>query len=340
MTQAHEPNGQAHDATTAEPHIGLEAVGAPGWLRFLEPIFGAALFVVALWVLAHELRSVRIGDVTRAAQALPAWRLWLAGIATFANYFVITGYDHLALRQLNRRLSPWRVSLAGFVAFAVVNNVGFALISGPWARYRFYTRWKVDVGTLPQVAAFNAVTVWTGLFGLLGLVLAANPDPALAMWAPLPAWRVGGLLMVAMVGAYVYAAARMTGPLQIWRWALHMPSRRLALAQVVLSSIDWLLIAAVLWLLVPGGTVPFGPLLGSLLAAQLLGLISHVPGGLGVFEGSMLTLLHGDAPPHVLLAGLLLFRIVFYLVPLVVALVIVAAANLTRRPPGVRTSTP
>jgi phosphatidylglycerol lysyltransferase len=131
----------------------------------------------------------------------------------------------------------------------------------------------------------------------------------------------------------------MTGPLQIWRWALHMPSRRLALAQVVLSSIDWLLIAAVLWLLVPGGTVPFGLLLGSLLAAQLLGLVSHVPGGLGVFEGSMLTLLHGDAPPHVLLAGLLLFRIVFYLVPLVVALVIVAAANLSRRPPRVRPST-
>lgn len=328
------PSAAVDSTSTKVQHMGLEAPGTPRWLRVLEPVLGAALFAVALWAAGHELRSVHMSDVARAANALPRWQLWLAAAATIANYIVMTGYDHLALRQLGRTLDWWRVCVAGFVAFAVVNNVGFALISGPWARYRFYTRWRVDVGTLPQVAAFNAVTVWTGLFGLLGLVLAANPDPSLAAWAPLPAWRAGGFVMVAMVAGYVYAAARMTGPLRIWRWSLYMPSRRLALAQVVLSSIDWLLIAAVLWLLLPRGTVPFGALLGSLLAAQLLGLVSHVPGGLGVFEGTMLMMLHGDAPPSVLLAGLLLFRILFYLIPLAVALVLVAGASLPVRPGG------
>ena len=300
----------------------------PRWLPWVERIFGTLLLGAAIWVIGRELHDVSAFEVVRAAAAVPRWQLGLAVAATVLNYAIMTGYDHLALRQLGRALSAWRISVAGFVAFAVVNSLGFALITGPWARLRFYKRWGVDLAVLPQVVAFNAITVWTGLFALLGAVLAIRPETALRAWAPLPFWRVMGVVMLGTVVLYVYFAATMKHPIRVWRWTLHMPDVRLALSQVALSSTDWLLVAWVLWLLLPNDTVPFGTLLAAFLAAQLIGLLSHVPGSLGVFEGTMLSLLHGDAPPHVLIAGLLLFRIIFYLIPLAVALMAVAGSAL------------
>lgn len=311
------------------PDGGGAAAGS-AW-RQAETLLGLAIFALAIWVLGHEIQSVDRHDVARAARGLPPWRLWLALGATVLNYAIITGYDHLALRQLGRRLSAWRISLAGFVAFAIVNNFGFALISGPWARLRFYTRWGVDLAALPQVTAFNALTVWTGLSALLGGVLSTRPPAALAAWAPLGLWRVGGLLLLGLVGAYVGLAAAWRAPVRVWRWTLQMPSVRMALGQVLLSMFDWLILAAVLWLLLPAGSIGFSALLTAFLAAQVLGIVSHVPGGLGVFEGTMLALLRGQVASHTLLAGLLLFRLVFYVLPLAVALALMATERLPRR---------
>lgn len=320
-----------HDVLDEIPD-GIVEGQSPRWLRWVEPLLGGLLLTAAIWVLGRELHTVRAVDVARAAGGLPRWQLGLAVVATVLNYAIMTGYDHLALRQLGRSLRTWQVTVSGFAAFAVVNSLGFALITGPWARLRFYARWGVDLGVLPQVVAFNAVTVWTGLFALLGSVLAIRPEPSLGAWAPLPVWRLIGALMVASVGLYIYVAATMRHPIRVWRWTLHMPDARLAWSQVALSTTDWFLVAGVLWLLLPDGSLPFGELLAAFLAAQLLGLVSHVPGSLGVFEGTMLTLLHGEMPAHALVAGLLLFRIIFYLIPLLIALVAVAAGTWPGRP--------
>ena len=318
--------------TVVPAPVAPDRAGARG--RQLGSLLGLAIFGLALWVLGREVEAVDGRDVARAVRAVPRWQLWMALAATALNYAIITGYDHLALHQLGRRLSAWRISLAGFVAFAIVNNFGFALISGPWARLRVYTRWGIDLAALPQVTAFNALTVWTGLSALLGAVLTVQPPPSLAAWAPLAVWRVGGVVLLGLVALYIGLAAAWRAPLRVWRWTLHMPSVRMAVGQVVLSMLDWVILAAVLWLLMPNHSLPFTTLLTAFLAAQVLGIVSHVPGGLGVFEGTMLALLRGHVAAHTLLASLLLFRIVFYVVPLAVALGLMAAVRLPARRRG------
>jgi phosphatidylglycerol lysyltransferase len=132
---------------------------------------------------------------------------------------------------------------------------------------------------------------------------------------------------------YVASAAFRLGPLRIGRFKIPLPSPQIALAQLVISIVDWILAGAVLWVLLPPASVPFLGLIGAFLAAQLLGLASHVPGGVGVFEGTVVLLLKPFVPSTVLLPALVAYRVVYYLLPLCVALFILLADELRQRRP-------
>ena len=297
----------------------------------LPAVIGLVLFAVALAVLRTELRTVSWHDLTGDILGTPPRQLGWAVLLTALNYATLTGYDLLAFAYIEKRLSRGRIMLASFLAYAIANNVGFAMLSGASVRYRFYTRWGVTADELSRIIFSYSVTFWLGLLALGGLSLALSPlpraheMPAYQLFAP-----VGWLLMLTSV-AYVVATVLRRQPIRIRTFELPLPSPRIALAQLTISAVDWALAGAVLYVLLPQSDLTFLGLLAAFLTAQLLGLASHVPGGVGVFEGLMVLLLQPFLSSAELLPALVVYRAVYYLLPLTVALVVLVADETLER---------
>ena len=247
----------------------------------------------------------------------PPASLSLAVLLTVCNYAVLTGYDFLAFAYIGKKLSSTRIVLASFLAYAIANNVGFAMVSGASVRYRFYTRWGVTAEELSRIVFSYAVTFWLGLLLLGGLSLGVSQLPsAFAFPGSEFARPVGWILVLASL-AYVAATFIRRKPLRFGRVDVPLPSPRIAVAQLAVSALDWTLAAAVLYVLLPPSDLSFLTLLGAFVTAQLLGLASHVPGGVGVFEGLMVLLLKPFLASTIVLPALLVYRAVYYLLPLV-----------------------
>jgi len=297
----------------------------------MPALIGLLLFVAALEVLRTELRTISWHGLIANVSSIPAQRIVLALLLTAANYAVLTGYDFLAFMYIGRRPQWRRVVMTSFLAYAISNNVGFAMLSGAAVRYRLYTRWGITAEELSRVVFSYVVTFWLGLLLIGGLSLAIGPlTRGFGVSAPAILAPVGWLLMFASVG-YVAAAGLRLGPIRFRRMELPLPSPRIAIAQLGISILEWTIAGAVLYVLIPAGSVPFLAFLGAFVACQLLGLVSHVPGGVGVFEGLMVLLLKPYIPSTALLPVLIAYRAVYYLLPLSVAALALVADELRQR---------
>jgi len=296
--------------------------------RGLPAMLGLGIFLVALEVLRRELHSVTWDTLSADVLDTPPSLLASALALTALNYAVLTGYDFIAFAYIGKRLTRARVAMTSFIAYAVANNVGFAMLSGASVRYRFYSRWGLTAGDLSRIVFSYSVTFWLGLFALGGLSLVLSPLP-LAHGGPVPDLGplIGWALVATSVG-YVIAAAVRRAPIRVRSLELPLPPVRLALTQLVVSAADWALAGAVLYVLLPRGQAPFIAVLGAFLAAQILGLASHVPGGAGVFEGLMVIFLRPYIDPADLVPALVVYRLVYYVVPLCVALIGLVADEL------------
>jgi phosphatidylglycerol lysyltransferase len=289
--------------------------------RVLPALVGLVLLPVALEVLRVELRTVTWPELTAAVAGIPRRQLVLAIALTVLNYLVLTGYDQLAFVYIGKPLSRARIAAASFLAYAVANNVGLSALSGASVRYRFYTRWGVTAEELSRIVFSYSVTFWLGLLALGGLALVAAPPPRAS--AP-PAHHVlalAGWLLMLIPLAYVGLTVVRRTPLRLWRVELPMPSPRMAAAQFALSCIEWSLAGAVLYVLLPPSPLSFVAFLGLFVSAILLGIASHVPGGVGVFEGLMVLFLKPYLTSGQLLPALVVFRVVYYFLPLTVAVI-------------------
>jgi phosphatidylglycerol lysyltransferase len=304
---------------------------SPRLRQTIPVVIGLVLFLIALEVLRVELHTVSWHDLAADVVRTPPSRLGLALLLTALNYAALIGYDLLAFAYIGKTLPRARIALTSFLAYAIANNVGFAMLSGASVRYRFYTRWGVTAEELSRIIFSYSVTFWLGLLGLGGLSFAVSPLPTAR---ELPAHQllapVGWLLMLAPAGYLVTTAVRRQ-PLRLWRFELPLPSPRIAAAQALLSAVEWTLAAAVLYVLLPPGAVSFLPFLGAFLAAILLGMASYVPGGIGVFEGMLVLLLKPFLTSGQLLPALVVYRAVYYLLPLALALLGLVADEARQR---------
>jgi phosphatidylglycerol lysyltransferase len=315
---------------TAQPGELVES--AAGRLRRAAPaVIGLVLFFAALEVMRAELRRVTWVELVHDVTAMPPPRLALAIGLTAVNYAVLIGYDLLAFVYIRKPLARARVALAAFVAHAIANNVGFTMLSGASVRYRFYSRWGITAEELSRIIVFYAVTFWLGLLFVGGISLATS---RLTLDLDLPAGRwvpVAGWLSVAVALSYLAAAAIYRKPILVSWLELRLPPPRLAVAQFVVSTCDWILAGSVLYVVLPAGAPPLVAFLGAFLVAQLLGLASHVPGGVGVFEGLMILLLKPYVSSGALLPSLIVYRAIYYLLPLSVALTVLVADEIGQR---------
>jgi phosphatidylglycerol lysyltransferase len=320
------------DAATPSSEPAIQPTGGRRRGRDVLQALGAFLvFVVALVVLRAELRRVTWAELVGDVTSVPPWQLAVALLLAALNYVVLTGYDLVAFRYIDKVLPRRRVMLASFLAYAVANNVGFAMLSGMSIRYRFYSRWAITPEEISRIVFSCAVTFWLGLFALGGLSLVVTPLPAIQPVPAAPLMRLAGWPLMLIPLAYIAATIVRRQPVRLWRLALPLPSAPVAVMQLVLSIVDWALAGAVLYALLPPMPLSFLGFLPVFFVAILLGMASHVPGGLGVFEGLIVLLLKPYLESGALLPALVVYRVIYYLLPLALALLILLADELRER---------
>ena len=289
-------------------------------LAALPVLAGLALFLVALEVLRLELAAVSWHEITTDMLNMPLAALTAAVGLTAVNYLVLAGYDVLAFRYIGKPMPTLPVVGVSVLAYAIAHNVGFAVLSGASVRYRFYSRWGVTAEELSRIVFSYSVTFWLGLLALGGFSLVVSP----VRMPDLPGHQLlvpTGWVLMAAVAAYLVATAVRRDPIRIRGFSVPLPRPTLAVQQLLVSSIDWTLAGATLYVLLPTSDLAFTTFLGSYLIAVLLGMVSHVPGGVGVFEGLMVLLLKPYLASGDLLPALVVYRVIYYLLPFVLALV-------------------
>ncbi|WP_341526008.1 lysylphosphatidylglycerol synthase domain-containing protein [Nostoc sp. UHCC 0302] len=287
----------------------------------LSSVFGLLLLVLSLWAIANELHEYNYHDVLKSLAAIPKSRLSCAIWLTALGYLVMIGYDILGFSYVSRSLAWNKIALTNFISSVFSNTIGFALLTGSAIRYRFYASWGVSALAIAQVIAFANFTFWLGMFAVAGFLFITNPlKIPTQLHLPFTDVRPIGVTFILLVAAYLLASILIKQPLTIRGQEFRFPSLKISIAQIAVSSLDWILAAAVLYVVLPNKIpLSFLDFLGIYLLAMFAGVISNVPGGLGVFETVILLILSSKVSAAAILGSMLAYRGIYYFLPLLIA---------------------
>ena len=300
-----------------------------GWSR-LGVLLSLGIIAIALVVLYRILRDIDPDELIDAIEATDWRTLFIAALFVAGGYLTLTFYDLFALRTIGRPDVPYRVAaLSGFTSYAVGHNVGASVFSGGAVRYRIYSAHGLSVIDVTKICFIAGLTFWLGNATVLGLGVLFSPQAARAL-DQLPLWsnRLLAVAILAMLAAYV--AWVWVKPRVIGRegWQVTLPGGPLTLLQIAIGIVDLACCAAAMYMLVPDEpNLGFVTVAVIFVAATLLGFASHAPGGLGVFDAAMLVALW-QFDKEDLLAGLLLFRLLYYVVPFALSLAVLGTREI------------
>jgi glycosyltransferase 2 family protein len=295
--------------------LGWQAVGAA---------VSIAIAVVAFIALAHALKKLDVHLVLEGIWRTDAWRIALAATLVSASYGSLTLYDLLALRAIDRRDIPYRIAaLASFTSYPIAHGLGAVLPISTAIRYRVYSIHGLGAGDVARICFLTGLTFWLGNLTALGLSMMYEPA-AISLIDHLSEVinrLLAGALLVAIGGylCWTWNDARRVGHRL---WSVKLPAGRIVLLQIAIGVVDLGCAALALYVLIPAGmNVEIPRIIVVFIAATLLGFASHTPGGLGVFDATILIGLDTeDKEP--LVAALILFRLFYHLLPFVLALAI------------------
>ena len=334
------PEGSLLKSLRGHAHFFDRKIG----LRKLGVLISLTMIAIAAVVLYRILRDIDPDALIDAIDATDWKTFIIAGLFVVAGYLTLTFYDLFALRAIGRPEVPYRVAaLAGFTSYAVGHNVGASVFSGGAVRYRIYSNWGLSVIEVTKICFLAGLTFWLGNATVLGLGVLKSPQAARAI-DQLPLWcnRAIALVILAMLVSYV--AWVWVKPRVIGRdgWQVTLPGGPLTLVQIAIGIIDLGCCAAAMYMLVPDEpNLGFVTVAVIFVAATLLGFASHAPGGLGVFDAAMMVALW-QFDKEDLLAGLLLFRLLYYIIPFVISLAVlgIREALLSRAARRINQSSP
>lgn len=304
---------------------------------FVKPIVILALFAIALRVLQESLSRYRYRDIIAYLSSLPIDQVILAIALTLLGYLVMTGYDTLAFEYIRHPLPYRKIALASFIGYAFNNNVGLSGLVGGSLRYRMYTAWRLSAVEIAKVIAFCTLSFWLG-FVLLGgtLFIVVPPEVPTAVHLPFNSVRILGILLLLPALAYFLWISIRREPVRVRQWEFDLPTFGLFVAQVTVSAIDWFIAACVLYILLPDNLpISLVRFLSIFFLAQIAGVASNVPGGLGVFEAVVLLFLAPFFPAAAIVGSLVAFRAIYYLIPLIVATILLATHEILEKREGV-----
>ena len=298
-------------------------------LKRFHPWIATAAFALAAFLVYRALRQYSMGDVLESLRAI-SWRHLALGAAfTVGSFVCLTGSDTLAARYTRGGLPYRKIALASFASLSIGHTLGFAALSSGAIRYRFYTGWGLSPGDVGRIVLFCAMTVAVGMATAAGIASLIQPALVAQMFKVTPpvVVAVGVMLLLAVV-IYLGLAAFVHRPIRIRQFELPVPRLSLALGQVAVGTTDFLLVSAVLHqMLSATADLDYFPVAATYVAANAAAMVTHVPGGLGVIEAIVLSLVPGAN----VVGALVAFRAIYYLVPFVIGCVVLGIAEIGRR---------
>ncbi|MCO5731707.1 UPF0104 family protein [Rhizobium sp. SSA_523] len=300
--------------------------------RLLIRMVIAIIICVAIVLVYRSLSRYSWDEVTASLGMISGWRLMTASLFVAASYTCLSCFDWLALRYVGRPQPFHRAALASVTALSIGHNVGGAALSSGAVRYRFYTRWGLAPEEVAKVILFCGNTVVLGLAMLGGITLLLMPATAetLLQLGPEPR-RWLGLAFLAYPAAYVICSVWGRPPLKIRNFRMDMPKTPMCLAQILIGTVNFGCVAGALDQLLTAFTdAGYLQVASAYVTATIAAILSHVPGGLGVLEATMLMLLPASAS----IGALVAFRVLYYFIPLLLglSLLLISEAYFRRRP--------
>jgi uncharacterized membrane protein YbhN (UPF0104 family) len=299
------------------------------WIGMAASLILFGTSIVVLW---HIVSGIDVNELKSAFTAASLRQIGLAVLFTTLSYSLLTCCDAIALRQLKLQIPYRTTALASFTSYAVSFTLGFPLLTAGTVRYWIYSSKNISTGRVASLTVIAGVTFWLGMALVLGWTMIRQADE-LASLVYTNIWvnQLIGLIAAAFVVAYMIWVSIKRRAVKIQGWKLELPGFRLSLAQILIGAGDVCAGAAVLFILLPGGhNISFETFVAVYIFAVMLGVASHAPGGLGVFEATVLLAL-SSYPREPVLGALLLYRLCYYLVPFVIALAFLGAYEIRNR---------
>jgi glycosyltransferase 2 family protein len=284
-------------------------------LKKINPWIGAVAFALAAFLIWRALHRYSLHAILDSVSMISARNLALGLLFTAASFLCLTGFDTLAVRYTGRELPYRRIALASFTSLSIGHTLGFAAFSSGAVRYRLYSAWGLSAGDVGRIIVFSGVTVGLGLATLGGSILVVRHSLIAELFGASPGAMLAlGVVLLSVVLLYLGLATFRHRPLRIRYFELPVPPLTLALVQILLGTLDPLLVSAVLHqMLKASAHIGFLPVAMCYVAANVAAVVSHVPGGLGVIEAVILSFVPGAN----VIGALVAFRAVYYLIPFV-----------------------
>jgi glycosyltransferase 2 family protein len=298
------------------------AHGHRPWWRFMKRMLSLLFFAAVALLLVRYARNIDWSDVLGSVRNTPGPALLIAALLAATSHSLYSCFDLFGRRYTGHELPKKTVMAVTFISYAFNLCIG-ALVGGVGFRYRLYSRLGLGKGVITRVLTLSMVTNWLGYMMLAGIVFLAAPlqlPPSWKMGNYGLQWLGGGLVLGAV--GYVFACIR--GGERVWTVRGHelfLPPWRMAVQQLAISCLNWSVMAGVMYVLLMQ-KVAYSDVLTVLLIAAVAGVITHVPAGLGIFEFVFIALLSHQIPEGRLLAALLVYRTIYYIVPLMLAAVL------------------
>lgn len=300
--------------------------------RIVLPLISLALFLIASAAIYYLLKEVSYAQLIAELTRLSSRQLALAALLTLGSYAALSGYDWSALSYLGRHLPYRTVALATFCGCAIANTVGLNILSGGSVRYRLYVPFGLGSLDVVRITVFGMVAYGVGVSVVAAVALVIDPKLVAGLFgASASLLRNIGIFILILFAGLVTLTFLRQAPIRLGRWQLQLPTAGITLAQFIFSVVEILFAGACLYILIPESEVPFLGFLVAYSVGVVAGMVSHVPGGLGIFEGFMLLTFRHSLPAESLAAALLLYRATYYLAPLILAAVILAAREVIER---------
>ncbi|EUK19018.1 hypothetical protein COMX_04690 [Commensalibacter papalotli (ex Servin-Garciduenas et al. 2014)] len=294
------------------------------YFKYGSKLFGIILFAAAIYVVQNEFKHLSLKEIKASLREIPNVALYAAGACTFLSFLILSFYDKLAVIQVGHRLSFLKTAFASFCSYVLSHNIGFSAVSGAIVRFRLYGSWGLQAIEIVQVIAFCSVTYFLGAAVLIGglFIFKASDLPVIGHELPGYIFVILGSLCWLFVAGYVIISFY-CHELKFWKYRFSFPRPVMAIAQIIIATAEVIATAAIPYCIIPDHShligyqsIDFATFLGVYIAAYSAGLIASVPGGAGVFEGSMLLALKPYMPASDIICVIFIFRLFYYLVPL------------------------
>jgi glycosyltransferase 2 family protein len=289
------------------------------------PIVGLGAVAVSSWMLFRELRGLSYASLREAITSISPAHWAMACVSTALAYVALAWYDRIGLLQLGRRIGWPFVALTSFVTYAIAHNIGASVFSGAVIRYRAYSTRGLSMAEVGLLVAFCSFTFGLGAVTLGGLLLVFRPD-LVERFDGAPDWvgQAAGVILVAAPCLYGLGSLLHFPSFRLAGFTLTYPRPPVAARQLLAGPLELIGAAGIIFFALPAANPGFVVVLGVFVASFCLALVSHAPGGLGVLEIAFLSGLP-DAPQANVVAALLVFRLLYLIIPFVFSLAVVLA---------------